>query len=225
MAFINRYEKKCALCSNVHHFQKLGENNSFGMRDLDTRPPGMMRNMMHLMVEKCPKCGYASYNISKLLDNLTIDEINSTSYQNILNDENINFALKKFMLLAKLYETRDNKQAGLAYLRASWMADDCKNLKFAKTMRSKAIKYLENSLDLSQDDDSINIKLIVVDLYRRIELFEEASDYAKFLLNNIGLEKYKRNILMYQIKLCQDEDSLDHTIPGNYNFLVEKTNE
>jgi hypothetical protein len=56
-------------------------------------------------------------------------------------------------------------------------------------------------------------------------MFDEASDYAKYLLNNFGLEKYKQNILLYQIKLCQDEDVLDHTIPGNYNFLVERVDD
>ena len=32
-------------------------------------------------------------------------------------------------------------------------------------------------------------------------------------------------LLLYQIKLCKDEDILDHTIPGNYNFLVEKSDD
>ena len=60
MDYIKNIEKKCAICGHQHHYQKLVENNSFGMRDLDTRPPGMMRWLMDLMVEKCPVCGYAN---------------------------------------------------------------------------------------------------------------------------------------------------------------------
>lgn len=222
MAFIKNIEKKCAICGNVHHFQKMGGDDSIGMRDLDTRLPGPSRNMIHLSIEKCPKCGYASTDISIPLENLNIQELKSETYLKILNDNSINFALKKFMLAGSLLESRDDKKAGLMYLKASWMADDCKNLKQARLMRSKAIKYLEKSLSINDSDDSVNVKLIIVDLYRRIGMFEEASDYAKFLLNDFGLEKYKRNILFYQIKLCQEEDILDHTIPGNYNFLVTR---
>ena len=93
MKYIKNIEKKCVICGNKHHYQKLLENNSFGMRDLDTRPPGMMRSLMHLMVEKCPICGYANYDITKKLDNFQEGEILSQNYQKILNDKNINFAL------------------------------------------------------------------------------------------------------------------------------------
>lgn len=215
MGYINNCEKTCYFCKNKHHFQKLGDNNSFGMRDLDTRPPGMMRNLMHLMVEKCPKCGYASYDISKNQYNILPEELKNNEYCNIFNNQEINFAIKKFMLVAKITECHNSKISGMSYLRAAWMADDSKNNRLAMMLRSKAIKYLELSL---KEEDNENVKLIIVDLYRRINMFEEASDYAKYLLNNFGMEKYKQNILLYQIQLCSEEDCLDHTIPGNYNF-------
>lgn len=219
MGYINNREKQCYFCKNKHHFQSLGDNNSFGMRDLDTRPPGMMRNLMHLMVEKCPNCGYTSYDISKNEYNLSEQDLNSKEYIKILNDEKINFAIKKFMLVAMLTENYHYKLSGMSYLRAAWMADDANEMLLAKKLRSKAIKFLELSL---KEEDNENIKLIIVDLYRRIDMFDEASDYAKYLLNNLGMEKYKHNILLYQIKLCDDKDNLDHTIPGNYNFYATK---
>ena len=221
MAFIKNIKRTCAVCKNEHNFQKIVETEGIGMRDLDTRLPGLSRNMMHLFMEKCPKCGYVNNDISILLDDFDLNELNDEKYQNVLNDETINFALKKFVLHALLQQKRDNKKTGLTYLKAAWIADDAKKIKESRLLRSKAIKYLEMSLDDEQDNKD-NINLIIVDLYRRIGMFEEASDYAKYLLNNFGLEKYKQNILLYQIKLCQDEDVLDHTIPGNYNFLVER---
>lgn len=219
MKYLENVTKTCPVCGKDHNYQKLGENNSFGLRDLDTRPPGMMRSMLHLMVEKCPNCGYVSYDMNKPLKNFDINELNSERYQTILQDENLNFAIKKFMLVALLYETRDAKTAGLSYLRTAWLADDAKNATLALKMRSKAIKYLE--LSLKEVDDE-NIKLIIVDLYRRLGMFLEASDYANFLLNNYGFPKYKQNILRYQIELCQNEDMLDHTIPGRYDFTTKK---
>lgn len=215
MDYIKNIEKKCAICGHQHHYQKLVENNSFGMRDLDTRPPGMMRSLMHLMVEKCPVCGYANEDISKKLDHFQESEILNQTYQQILHDKKLNFALKKFMLISMLLETRDYKKAGISYLRASWMADDSKNFKVALQMRSKAIKYLELSLKVEDDE---NVRLIIVDLYRRISMFDEAFDYAKYLYDNFGMEKYKKNILSYQMQLCLAKDDLDHTILGNYHF-------
>ena len=214
-------KRTCVVCGNTHNFQKIVETEGIGMRDLDTRLPGLSRNMIHLFMEKCPKCGYVNNDISILINNFDESELKSENYQKVLNDENINFALKKFILHALLQQNRDNKKAGMSYLKAAWMADDAKKIKEARLLRSKAIKYLELSLN-DEEDNKDNINLIIVDLYRRIGLFEEACDYAKYLLNNFGLEKYKQNILLYQIKLCQDEDVLDHTIPGNYNFLVER---
>lgn len=224
MAFIKNLKRTCAVCGNVHNFQKIVETEGIGMRDLDTRLPGLSRNMIHLFMEKCPKCGYVNNDISILLDNFDESELKNENYQKVLNDESINFALKKFVLHALLQQKRDNKKTGMAYLKAAWMADDAKKTKESRLLRSKAIKYLELSLN-DEDDNKDNINLIIVDLYRRIGMFDEASDYAKYLLNNFGLEKYKQNILLYQIKLCQDEDVLDHTIPGNYNFLVERVDD
>ena len=57
MAFIKNLQRTCAVCGNIHNFQKIVETEGIGMRDLDTRLPGLSRNMMHLFMEKCPKCG------------------------------------------------------------------------------------------------------------------------------------------------------------------------
>ncbi len=225
MAFIKNIEKTCAVCNTKYHYQKIAETSTIGMRDLDTRTPGMMRNMMHLYMEKCPNCGYTNSDVAVLLDNFNINELNDEKYQNVLNDPNINFAMKKFILNALLQIKRNNKMAGMSFLKAAWMADDAKKYKEARMLRSKAIKYLELALNNDEEEYIENINLIIVDMYRRIGMFEEAIDYAKYLLNNFGMEKYKQNILLYQIKLSQEEDTLDHTIPGNYNFLVDRVND
>ena len=52
-------------------------------------------------------------------------------------------------------------------------------------------------------------------------MFDEAFDYAKYLYDNFGMEKYKKNILNYQMQLCLEKDNLDHTILGNYNFIKD----
>ncbi len=222
MKFINNVKKKCPVCQNEHNYQKLLENNSFGMRDLDTRPPGMMRNMMHLLVEKCPVCGYVSYDMNQPITSSTKSIMESAKYQEILHDDELNFAIKKFMLLGYLLENSDVKKAGITYLRSAWMADDAKKPQIAMKMRSKAIKFLELSLKTEEDE---NVSLIIVDLYRRIRMFDEAKEEAEYRLNNLGLPKYKKNILLYQIKLCQEHDDLDHTIPGNYDYTLERVDD
>lgn len=219
MNYIKNIEKSCAVCKYNHHYQKIALTNNIGMRDLDTRIPGSMRNMIHLSLEKCPNCGYVNNDVSILIDHFDKSEINNDIYQNVLKSD-LNFSIKKFVLFALLQKTRNYKTTGMSFLKAAWMADDAKKSNEAKILRSKAIKYLE----LTDDEDKENIHLIIVDLYRRIGMFDEAIDYAKYLLNNFGMEKYKQNILFYQIKLSQDQDVLDHTIPGNYNFLIERDN-
>ncbi len=215
MATINNKNKKCAICHKEYHYQEIGNLDSFGMRDLDTRPPGNERMLQHLMLQKCPFCGYVNEDISKNLDNITIEDLLEDEYIAILNDENLNFAVKKFILKGKLFENKNSLKAGMAYLKAAWLADDSKKVQLSKKMRSKAIKFLEKSLEQEENE---NIRLIIVDMYRRIDMFEEAKDYAVYILDNFGLEKYKENILKYQIKLCDANDNLDHTIPGNYQF-------
>ena len=69
MAFIKNLKRTCAVCGNIHNFQKIVETEGIGMRDLDTRLPGLSRNMMHLFMEKCPKCGYVNNDISILIEN------------------------------------------------------------------------------------------------------------------------------------------------------------
>ena len=221
MNTIKNIEKKCAVCGYNYHYQKLYNDETFGMRDLDTRPPGIARTFMHLMVEKCPKCGYTNYDIRQILIDFQKSELDDEHYQLILNNANINFALKKFMLIALLLEKRDAKKAGMSYLRASWMADDSKDTTTALKMRSKAIHFLELSL---KDEDNQNIRIIIVDLYRRISMFEEAYDYAKYLYDNFGMEDYKRDILQYQMQLCLAKDNLDHTMLGNYSPIVKNNN-
>ena len=225
MALIHNLEKKCAICGSKHHYQKIATSNNIGMRDLDTRSPGLMRNMIHLLIEKCPNCGYCNTDVSKKIIDFNEDEIKNEKYQSILNDDSINFAIKKFVLYALLHINRNYRIAGMSFLKAAWMADDAKKAKEARLLRSKAIKYLELALENDEEEYIENINLIIVDLYRRIGMFEEAIECTKYLLNNFGMEKYKQNILLYQIKLCQDEDLLDHTIPGNYNFYVDRASD
>lgn len=213
MGYLENKHKTCAICHKEYHYQELQDSTSFGLRDLDTRPPGMMRNMIHLMVQKCPYCGYANDDISKNIDHIEEVQIQDATYQTILHDEKINFAIKKCILSGMLYEKKNAKKAGMMYLKAAWLADDAKKVEVAKKMRSKSIRYLENALIENENEV---IRLIIVDLYRRIGMFDEAREYATYLLDNFGMEKYKVNILKYQITLCEQKDTLDHTIPGNY---------
>lgn len=215
MAILKNINKVCAICKKEYHYQELGEIDVIGMRDLDTRPPGMLRSMQHVLLQKCPFCGYVCEDISKNNEEITIADLENEEYQNILKDKNMNFAIKKFVLRGELLKNKNHVKAGMAYLKAAWLLDDAKHHRLSKIMRSKAIKYLELSLEQEENE---NIRLIIVDMYRRIGMFEEAKEYAMYILSNFGLENYKVNILNYQIDLCNREDTLDHTIPGNYHF-------
>lgn len=215
MAIIENVKKKCAICHYEYHYQEMKDTDSFGLRDLDTRPPGMLRSMQYLLLQKCPNCGYVSEDVAKNDEKIQKEDLEKENYQEILNDKSINFAMKKFILRGELLKNKNNVKAGMAYLRAAWLADDAKQYQMSQKMRSKAIQYLELSLE---EENNENIRLIIVDMYRRIGMFDEAKEYAAFILENFGLEKYKINILNYQIELCEKEDILDHTIPGNYHF-------
>ncbi len=215
MALIRKVDKKCAICKKTYHYQELGEVDTLGMRDLDTRPPGMLRSMQYLLIQKCPFCGYVNEDISKNAEQITKEDLAKDDYQKILNDDSVNFAIKKYMLRGELLKEKNYRKAGMAYLKAAWLADDAKNNQIAKKMRSQAIKYLELSVEYEENE---NVRFIIVDMYRRIGMFEEAKECAIYLLSNFGLENYKINILNYQIELCNQKDTFDHTIPGNYRF-------
>src|SRR5512136_2743094 len=65
MTLIEPVTKKCAICGVKNKYFEVMSTNTFGYPDLDSRPSEMSRSTMNLWIQKCPRCGYCSADVSK----------------------------------------------------------------------------------------------------------------------------------------------------------------
>lgn len=169
--------KCCALCQKNNEFDGMVPSSKF------TRPRKEEEkayfDLWHRVVEVCPDCGYASYDISKC-DNKNI--INAPNYKNI-EDMDIVVELNNyvpnrltFLLQAALYynSIKDRFNEALAYLQASDTIcgvvnrlllefdfgddEDNKLLKCADVFYEKALQIFEELLSNNTD----NVELYII---------------------------------------------------------------
>ena len=199
-------EKKCACCGHEFTVQEIASTNSFGSCDLDTRPPEMSRSTTRYLVSYCENCGYASYEIDEPCG-YTIEQLKQIpDYSEILINDSISQPGKAFLLTAVVFKLNaEYFNAGMTYLRAAWMFDDCMDFEMSKFARENAYEMLSAGLLY---EDNINVELMIVDILRRACNFEKAIKNANRLLDQ---EEVKQNemfqkILKFQITLCKQEN-------------------
>ena len=86
---------KCRLCNHSQTIYLLGSCSSFGAPDLDTRPAEMARSAIMSMLQVCPKCGFASFDISDDVGELGVKSFNIDDLREIA-DENTRLRIKEF---------------------------------------------------------------------------------------------------------------------------------
>ena len=200
MTMLEKEIKKCSVCGEKNEVVVVVSTSSFGASDLDTRPAPLRRGIIGYEVERCKKCNYANGDISNKLD---FDKkiLKSEAYLNVLNSNYPELA-KSFMLSSLIMENI-NKYAKAAFylLKACWVLDD--NNLDAKNIRIKVAKLYE------RDDINDNINLMLIDIYRRAEEYDEALKWI-----NVAKEKIKDEFLLkivkYQEVLIDKKDSACH---------------
>ena len=205
---------KCSVCKQKSDQRVIGSTNTFGSMDTDTRPPEMERSTMPFWVQKCTNCGYCSLDLSNEIDGAK-KNIKQDEYISILNNKAYPELARQFLCNAYLLkESKEFRSAGYRYLNAAWVCDD-ENMKPESIFcRKQALKMfdlnIENNKELSNDDISSE-KLLMTDIARRAEMFEQAY-YHKV----DGYDKTADNVLIkifdFQEKLIEKKDSGCHNV-------------
>ncbi len=225
MSTFGKEIKECAICGKKHESMVIMSTNSFGSSDLDTRPPQMIRSTLPYQIELCDECGYANLSIDCLLSDETERIINGPVYRSIFLDETINRTSKAFLLAGSLYNLHEEyKIGGVFYLKAAWAFDDHNDIENAILARKKAItafnKYLKQEFteegilyrfNNDKQKEDLNIKMVIIDLLRRSESFDEAKSLAKELSKKVE-DNLSKEILAFQIKLSRKKDSTCHKV-------------
>ncbi len=91
MTTINSEIKKCIHCGFETKFDVVCSTSSFGPCDLDSRPAPLARDAIRYNIERCPKCNYASSDISEEKE-FNPEILKSDKYLKILNSSYLELA-------------------------------------------------------------------------------------------------------------------------------------
>lgn len=128
---------------------------------------------------------------------------------NILKSKQYDDTCRKLLLAGYLSLKNGNaKEAGYHYLLAFWYMKDHGFAEVEKT-REKAIKNFERYLKETPDYE---VAMILVDLLRQSERFDEAMETLISLKQYIANNKVLKNVSLYEEKLIKSKDSESHRL-------------
>lgn len=205
MSRIDEQVVECAYCGQKSKQIVVLSTNNFGGMDLDTRPGGMSRSMIGYQIQECPHCHYCNYNIGSINGQISMQ---FEQYIELLNDSSRPLIAKRYQLAGLLSnQLGNNKLAGLLFLRSAWVCDDENNVELAKSARSLAAQSLSKHVASTNDGD---VALMLVDIYRRASMFNEANDMI-LQIGETGNSELDA-IVSFQQKLINESNSNCYTV-------------
>lgn len=213
MTTIFEEKKRCALCNSENQFGFIGSTNTFGSSDLDTRPPEMQRSTMSVWVQRCPVCGYCTFDVSTSRPGSEA-VVNSEEYRKQLNSKLYPELANSFLCKSIIdREADDYARSTLALIHAAWVCDDADYPIEAKICRYKAAEILVTAESRGQviaEQQGVST-LILVDLLRRSGHFDDARKAIAERRKGITVEIILRS-LDFQSVLIQKGDTSCHNI-------------
>ncbi|MBP7882010.1 MAG: DUF2225 domain-containing protein [Candidatus Methylopumilus sp.] len=204
-------EVECSVCGEKSTHMVIGSTNSFGSPDLDTRQPEMQRSTIYHWIQRCPKCGYCSSNLSKCSEN-TKEIVNSKTYQNISGSVEMSVTAASF--LARSYELEQQQaysDSAWKAIHAAWICDDNNNIESSIKCRKQAIALIEKANNHGQifiDQVGAN-EAIIIDLMRRSGMHQQALELSKSIKKE-DIEEIILQIIQYQEVLIAKNDTAAH---------------
>ena len=202
-----RKKVKCKCCGKQYDARFLQGYYDSRPMDLDTNPHAPEVYDSTIL---CPHCGYATDDVMRNVDAEVRHFVESLEYQKTFADKDLDETLKKLLLSAQTEEIKkDFRKVAYQYLEAFWRAKETENEQSCE-IAGQAIdnfsKYLEEAKDL-------DAAMILIDLLRQTQRFEEAAETAGSLAGFIPKEEeFIRRILSYEEKLIADRDSAAHNV-------------
>jgi len=214
-------EVKCHICGEKSNHAGVGSTNAFGPPDLDTRPPEMERSTIYCWIQRCPSCGYCSYNISEC-DNEVREIVTSKEYQNIVSDSEMPKVAASFLALSYQNEMQEKYHDSVwGAIHAAWICDDENNLESSTKCRKQAISLIEKSNNHNQKftNQAGASETITIDLMRRSGMHQEALELSAALKTE-EFEEIIRQVIQYEEELIAKGDTAAHTISEVNNKTV-----
>ena len=200
---------KCANCGEINELRVIGSTSTFGESSLDLRPAPPARYVLAYEIEYCKKCGYASYDISKI-DEEEQKIVNSEEYQNNMRFVGYNEPTRAFVAAGFIKRKKgEYHKAWRYFLKSAWLYDDEGMEEAAKSSREIAISYLEKA---DQKKLTIDDCAVCVDMLRRTGQFEKATKMAKEFLEIEDMEEILKKVMEFQIKLCEKKSTKSYSI-------------
>lgn len=206
-------EKTCALCGAKDKYRVLMSTNTMGSRDLDMRPPEMMRSTISFWVEKCSSCGYCAADIEKLLNNAS-ETVTDSAYKAQLSNPNFPELANKFLSRMLIEDNAgEHKAAIYSAICAGWASDDANMPLAASVARELGIQRI---LAMNAHNDHYVAQkgadeLLISDMYRRNGEFEKAAQTIEKGLK-LESEEIIKTLLKFELALVEKRDTTAHTI-------------
>lgn len=192
----------CAECGATNTVHVITSTSSFGPMDLETRPAFPARMNVHHLLQVCSNCGYPSFDLSSGL--------RTTEAKAYLSKMKRQPRLPElYRHAAALYEREEPgcRKAFECDVLAAWVADDLKDKRFAAICRYSAVVRFRR-----MKDPDVGLRLMSVELLRRVGDFVAAGKAASVLEKDSSLSAKERELLNYEKRLISASDSAIHTI-------------
>lgn len=192
----------CAECGATNTVHVLTSTSSFGPMDLETRPAFPARMNVHYLLQICSSCGYPSFDLSSGLKTKEAKAYLSKMKKQSRLPELYRHA-------AALYEWEEPgcRRAFECDVFAAWVADDLKDKRFAAICRYSAVVRFRRI-----KDPDVGLRLMSVELLRRVGDFVAAAKAASVLEKDSTISGRERELLNYEKQLISASDSSIHTI-------------
>jgi len=205
---------ECGVCGAEVEVAILVSTNQFGHPDLDCRPPPMARGTMGFWVQECSACGYCAADITKA----TPEEqaiCRGRPFQEFRSSLGKDPRLARSFMTAAFVASQNGDHIGALNLNlfAAWVYDDLHAEKSAGGQRMVAAECLTaaHSVGSRRFDDAGSDEALLVDMLRRAGEFERASEVCREALSQ-SCNDNVRQVLEYEMFLCEREDSARHTM-------------
>lgn len=205
---LNGNRMECGNCRGASDQPVLAGFSRLGSPDLDLRPPPTLRNKLHILMQRCPHCGYCSRNIGQPPTDTSV--IRSAAYKKALSRADFPELARRF--LANAVASSDLCEAAYAYLQAAWVCDDARNHARAIEARRLAADAYSRAQPFGDDEQGVALGAILVDILRRSCQFAEASAECTRLLAARAAVGDVRRVLEYQKELIARRDVEAHQV-------------
>jgi hypothetical protein len=195
---------ECGSCGGVSAHSVLAAFSLMGTPDLDLRPPPTARNKLHILMQRCPHCGYCARNIGQ--PPVDPEVVKSVAYQAALARTDFPELARRFLASAVASSESDPFETASAYLQAAWVCDDAYRYAQAVESRRLAAEAYCRAQPFEDDNPGVTLGAVLVDILRRSGQFTEAAATCTSLLGMRAVVGDIRDVLEFQHRLISKRD-------------------